>query len=64
MTALVSVMFYSPNDGPYLNNAGSHHPQEPHHHQELFQEVPSGISAEIHRKLVKIWASRLAFNPD
>jgi len=39
-------------------------PQGPHHQQELFQEVSSGISAEIHRRPVKIWASRLAFSPD
>jgi len=37
-----------------FNNAEPHHPQGSHHHQELFQDVSSGISAEIHRKLVKI----------
>jgi len=38
-------------------------PQGPHHQptRDLLWEVSSGISAEIHRKLIKIWASRLAF---
>jgi len=47
-----------------FNNAGPHHPQGPHHHSRALYEVSHGISAEIHRKLVKIWVSRIALSPD
>jgi len=55
--------FTHPMTAHIFINAEPHHLQGPHHHQELLQ-VSSGISAKIHRKPVKFWASTLAYSPD
>jgi len=47
-----------------FNNAELHHPTRATSSLRALQEVSSGISAEIHKKLVKIWASRLASSPN
>jgi len=46
-----------------FNNAGPHHPSRITSSTRALQEVSSGISAEIHRKPVKIWASRYSSSP-
>jgi len=53
----------SPMMAHSFNKLGHITSSRPHHHQELFQEVSSGISAEIHRKPTKILGSRLALSP-
>jgi len=47
-----------------FNNAEPHHPTRATSSLRALQEVSSGISAEIHRKPVKSWASRLASSPN
>jgi len=47
-----------------FNNAGPHHPSRTTSSFRALQEVSSGISAEIHRKPIKILGSRLASSPD
>jgi len=53
----------SPMTAHPFNKPGHIIPSRPHHPQELFWEVSSGISAEIHRKPTKILGSRLASSP-
>jgi len=64
MTALGSMTFYSPNDSPYLQQCWATSPTRTISSSRALSRGPGGISAEIHRKLVKVWASKLAFSPD
>jgi len=52
------------NDGPYLQQCKATSPSMTTSSSRALYEVSSGISAEIHRILVKIWASRIAFRPE
>jgi len=47
-----------------FNKAKPHYSSRTTSSSRAIQEVSSWISAEIHRKPVKIWASRIAFSPD
>jgi len=46
-----------------FNETKPHHPSRATSSSRAIQEVSSGISAEIHRKLIKILGSRLASSP-
>jgi len=56
--------YISPMTTHTFNNAEPHHPSRTTSSFRASQEVSSGISAEIHRKLIKILGSRLASSPD
>jgi len=46
-----------------FNETEPHHPSRATSSSRAIQEVSSGISAEIHRKMIKILGSRLALSP-
>jgi len=58
-----SATLFHPKMAHPFNNDRPHHPQGPHHHQELFWQVSSGICTRIHRKQVKICGFKISFQP-
>jgi len=56
--------FIHPMTAHIFNETKPHHPSRTTSSSSALQEVSSGISAEIHRKLVKIWASILGLSPN
>jgi len=62
MTSFTNCNVYFTNDSSYLHQCSPS--IWPHHHLRALYEVSSSISAEIHKRPVKIWASRIAFSPD
>jgi len=59
-----SATLFSSNDGPSLQQCWATSPSKTTSPFPGSWEVSSGIWAQFHRKLLRIWASRIAFSPD